>query len=95
LLDAKKNICTNIYLALSQRKIEVSKFSWDQRETGLNQSSMESIKSQVDVHCLPLTSILMAAELTAVDLMTLNLKGQEFEVLQQIIYLQRIDVEVR
>jgi hypothetical protein len=56
---------------------------------------MESIESHVDVHCLPLTSILLAAELTAVDLMTLNLKGQEFEVLQQIIYLHQIDVEVR
>jgi hypothetical protein len=94
LLDHTKN-CTNIYLHLSQRKIEVSKFSWDQRDTGLNQSSMESIERHVDVHCLPLTSILLAAELTAVDLMTLNLKGQEFEVLQQMFYLQKIDVEVR
>jgi hypothetical protein len=86
--------CRQINLCHFQRKIEVSKFSWEERETGVKQSGMESNKSHVEVHCLPLTSILLAAQLPVVDLMSLNLKGRELEVLKQIINLKQIDVEV-
>jgi hypothetical protein len=62
-------------------------------EGALAKIDPDSTKSSVSIQCLPLYSILLALNRTSIDLFTLDIEGNELDVLRTLPF-DKVDIKV-